>query len=98
MPGSATSRCSAAIRVWSFAGIPDCAAPPTSGTDFPQNKAKQHNAAVDQAEAATAARTYPPIWRCPMSTGSAPELGFCAQGQHVLRRETWLTGGAAPAR
>jgi hypothetical protein len=44
------------VRVWSFAGIPDCAAPPTFGTDFPQSNAKHHNAAVDQAEAATAAR------------------------------------------
>jgi hypothetical protein len=56
MLGPATSRCSAAVRVWSFAGIPNCAVPPTFGTDFPQSKAKQHNAAVDQAEAATAAR------------------------------------------
>jgi len=56
MLGSATSRCSAAVRVWSFVGIPDCAAPPTFGTDFPQCKAKHHDAAVDQAEAATEAR------------------------------------------
>jgi hypothetical protein len=33
-----------------------------------------------------------------LAAGSALELGFCAQGRHVLRRETWLTGGAATAR
>src|SRR5215471_9648710 len=33
-----------------------------------------------------------------LAAGSAPELGFCAQGRHVLCRETWLTGDAATAR
>jgi hypothetical protein len=29
-----------------------------------------------------------------LAAGSAAELRFCAQGRQVLRRETWLTGGA----
>jgi hypothetical protein len=27
-----------------------------------------------------------------LAAGSAPELGFCAQGRHVLCQDAWLTG------